>query len=358
MGSTARRRRAAVLWAVALAAGAALWAPGLAGASGAPTGMATPSTGLRDGQIVTVSGAGFDPGSQVGMVECLTGATDTSRCDLLGLHFATTDGAGSFSSPFVVNRVINVGGALTDCATADACVLGLAEAGGPPASVAIPLSFLDVPIVPPAVTVTPSAGLLDRQIVDVGGTEFNPGATVALLECPADSTAISDCDFSTGLFVVADGSGAIATPYTVSRVITVAGASVDCAAPPACVLGVGNVDDFEQRSVVALSFQGSPIPVPPPVSTPPPPVSPSPPSAGLPGPTLAMTGLSPWPLLRFGGALVLAGALAMLVVPRPSSARRARPAVRGGRSGVGPSASGSVELPRGPGGPVGHDREP
>jgi hypothetical protein len=263
----------------------------------------TPAGGLLDGQSVTVTGAGFDPEAQVGLAECLTGAVGPATCDVTGDRFATTDASGSFSSAFRVTRVINVAGSLTDCATAGACVLGLEEPADPAVTATVPLSFADVAIVAPTVTVSPSTGLVDQQVVQVAGSGFTVGSTVALLECPAGSTEVSACDLSTILIVTADTTGAIATPYKAVRVITVGGTGLDCSAPAACVLSAGNVDDFDQRSLVAISFAG--LAAPPPT----PPTAPTPPATV---PTLAVTGSSPASLVVVGGALLTGGLIIML----------------------------------------------
>jgi hypothetical protein len=111
------------------------------------------------------------------------------------------------------------------------------------------------------------------------------------------------------LIVTADPTGAVDTAYRAVRVITVNGASLDCAAPTACALSAGNIDDFDQRSLVAVSFAGLPVPgpgAPPPVG----PAAAAPPPA--PVATLAMTGSTPGPLVAVGGGLLALGLFAML----------------------------------------------
>ena len=324
-----RCRTAMVLRAMGLATLVVLSLPGVAGATGLVTASANPASDLLDGQTITLTGTGFDPVAQVGMVECLTGATGTAQCDLVGLRFTTTDASGALSSQFTVTRVINVDGALTDCATPNACVLGLEETDNSVVSVSVPLSFEDVPIVAPVVTADPSSGLLDAQAVAVRGSGFTPGATVALLECPASSVLVSDCDFSTGLFVDADGGGTVSTTYRVVRVITVSGTSLDCAEPLACVLSVGNVDDFDQRGLIALSFANAPIPSPIAAPGPPPPAPSAPPPTPAPVGILAMTGFAPGPLVAFGGGLVVAGMSAVWIGRRRRSSLSRPPGVPG-----------------------------
>jgi hypothetical protein len=294
-----------------------------AAASGVPSGSATPATSLVDGQVITVTGAGFDGGAAVGVAECLTGAVDSADCDLQGVRFATTDATGSFTLQYEVTRVINVNGVLTDCAVTDTCILGLAESANPSVPVSVPISFEDVPIIQPVVGVNPSIDLADGTTVEVSGSGFTPEATVALVECPASNLAESACDFSTGLFVQADASGSLSAAYRVLRDITSDGTNLDCSVPGTCVLSVGNVDDFDQRSVVPISF-ASALTAPPTA----PPTAALPGSSGAVGPSttsthqLAMTGFAPWALVRFGGGLVVMGLLALYGGLRGRGSRR------------------------------------
>lgn len=257
--SPVRRHSAVVLGAVALAALVTLAGPGVSGAAGAAAGSATPAVNLLDGQTISLTGTGFDPAVQVGMTECLSGAVGIDQCDLADIRYANTDNSGSFSTDFRVTRVIDVAGTLTDCAAPDACVVGIEETTNHAVTATASISFENLPMVPPAVTVDPAANLATGQMVEVIGAGFTPLASVAVLECPANSALISDCDFFTMLFVKADGGGTVDTEYPVVQVISVNGSNVDCATALACVLSVGNVDDFAQRSVVPISFGTPPI---------------------------------------------------------------------------------------------------
>src|SRR5580658_6957164 len=109
-GLPMRVRAAAVAPSVAVLSMVVFGSFGSAGAAAAARAALTPAAGLLDGQSVVVSGAGFDPDVQVGMAECLTGTVGTAECDPAGVHFTTTDGSGSFSTPVRVTRVINVAG--------------------------------------------------------------------------------------------------------------------------------------------------------------------------------------------------------------------------------------------------------
>ncbi len=230
--------------------------------SGAPTGSPTltadPSTGLLDGQSISVTGSGLAAQTLYGIIECQTGATDINGCDLNGFSVATTDGSGSFSTSTTVIRTIEpvATGTPIDCATVDACVLAVAPTSGLIAA-STPIAFADVVIVPPTASAVPSTGLLDGQRITVSGTNFTPSAPLTIAECPtAGSTGNPevDCDFSTAAPVTADGTGSFSTSYRVTRVIESLNGSVDCAQLAACVLSAFNSSEPTQTASAAVSF--------------------------------------------------------------------------------------------------------
>ena len=74
-------------------------------AAGANPGISvSPSTGLHDGQTVTVTGSGFTKNGTVYIVECKAGATSEGQCsfnfsDLSTVVVAKADGSGNLRSP-------------------------------------------------------------------------------------------------------------------------------------------------------------------------------------------------------------------------------------------------------------------
>lgn len=68
-----------------------------ASAAGDRSVTVNPSTGLSDGQAVTVSGSGFTPNKLLFVVECNTDATGASGCNVAGLQMPTTDADGNFT---------------------------------------------------------------------------------------------------------------------------------------------------------------------------------------------------------------------------------------------------------------------
>lgn len=82
-------------------------------ASAAPSISVSPNQGLNpDGDFVTVNGSGFEPNSQLFVMQCRSTSGDDHTCNSVGLQKVTTDGAGNFSRSGV--KVTSRFGA-TDC---------------------------------------------------------------------------------------------------------------------------------------------------------------------------------------------------------------------------------------------------
>jgi len=104
----------------------------------AQTVTITPSTGLTDGQTVTVVGKGYTPGAQnIGANECAdkgdqTGAGD---CDLGGTKTAIPDSSGTVTFQFVVKK--GPFGANQIICTGDTqCLISVSELTASPTQVA------------------------------------------------------------------------------------------------------------------------------------------------------------------------------------------------------------------------------
>src|SRR4051794_21005842 len=84
--------------------GAAVICLGATAAGANPGISVSPSTGLHDGQTVTVTGSGFTKNGTVYIVECKSGATSESQCsfsfsDLSTVVVAKADASGNLHSP-------------------------------------------------------------------------------------------------------------------------------------------------------------------------------------------------------------------------------------------------------------------
>jgi hypothetical protein len=82
---------------------------GSANAAGAATLTGSPTTGLTNGQIVTVSGTGFAPSTTIYIVECSSPAPAQSNCDITHLAQATSSASGAITATAVTARTGPIG---------------------------------------------------------------------------------------------------------------------------------------------------------------------------------------------------------------------------------------------------------
>ena len=273
-----------------------------------PTLDVTPSTDLADRQFVSVSASGFEPGEEVYTGQCAAGSSNGSTCGTF--RILTADTSGSIAYSFRVHRVI--GFPPIDCANAPGdCIVFAASVEDVFKSANVPLEFDPnaPPAPPPVLTMTPSAGLHDGEVVALSGSGFTPGEQVALLECrtgPVDDAG-GNCDITATLkYATVDAAGEVHTTFTIRRHITTHNfGAVDCATDPnGCNLGWGGTSDLQfERGNVPLAFAPDPTAPPPATGLP---------ATGGPSMRLALVGV---------GAGLL-GAL-LLVIAR----RRARPVI-------------------------------
>jgi len=263
-----------------------------------------PSTNLTDHQLVHLEGTGFTPRSSIATVECLSGSTAVSDCDLSTILIVNADPSGNFDGTYQVAKFITVNGSTIDCGGPAGCAVGAGNVDIYVQRSLAPISFANPPMSKPVVIVSPSTNLLDGQMVSVTGSGFSPDATVRVSECRPPVTASSDCAVQSDQLTSADASGSISMLYKVARFIQVASATVDCGAAGACELKASDVNDFQQGSIVPIAF-GSQVSAGPNQGA----------SATSPLGSLAMTGYDPWWFVWVGGGSVMIGA-AMLAAAR------------------------------------------
>ncbi len=95
-----------------------------------PTLTATPSTGLANGQTVTVHGAGYPASTSLGMAQCVTGDESSERCDLSNVRFVTTDAEGAFTTTFIVHTSYQSPTGPIDCKVDGFCRIGAGVSEG------------------------------------------------------------------------------------------------------------------------------------------------------------------------------------------------------------------------------------
>jgi hypothetical protein len=247
---------------------------------------ADPSTGLREGDSVTVRGEGFVPGESVGIVQCAIEAAQPDRggmgagvdaCNIGRFEQVAADDAGVATGTFRVYRALSTSIAGTvDCASApERCIVAMGALSDYDRSGGIAISFDPEGLPPlqlPTVEVTPAAGLADGDTVSVTGTGFRSDATVHLELCsldpatcwmvgePIEVTDAPDCPecswFEHGLQADADGN--LAGDVQVWRYLPgVPGSYVDCAVST-CVLRASGPDLSAPPAPLAFDGGGEP----------------------------------------------------------------------------------------------------
>jgi hypothetical protein len=279
------RLRAAMLTVGMIAAVHLAFAPA-AGAAPGPT-VITPNADLVDGQVVTVTGTGYDPFQRLEIFQCVAGAVDEFDCDLRNAYESGADGAGVFTFAFKVDARIYVGdprGPIADLDEVDcraapgACVIGIGYVLDADEAQTAPLFFdPDAPLSPPvAMTATPTEGLVDGQIVTVNGFNLTDREETFVYQCIAGAEPSgATCDFPIDdVRGVAAPDGTITLEWPAKAVLYPPfGGTIDCTtAPGACevVLSWGFIGAPDRIARTPISFGG---PTPPP---PPPPAAPSP----------------------------------------------------------------------------------
>lgn len=215
-----------------------------------------PSSGLVDGQGVTVRATGFLPGVGVEVAQCPPAGQAQPGCDGYG-SYERTDDTGSFVATLSVDAVVTaVDGAPVDCrSSAEPCTLVVRPFDGDDDVVVVALGFDPdgVLLPPPTVAVEPSTDLADGLVVTVRGTGVRPG-WVAVHQCPAGAAAASSCD-RIG-FGQAGPAGDLAASVEIQGSVRDAdGQAVDCTGSPGgCVLVVRNERGGAPSNAVPLSF--------------------------------------------------------------------------------------------------------
>ncbi|MGZ4727511.1 MAG: neocarzinostatin apoprotein domain-containing protein [Acidimicrobiales bacterium] len=285
-----------------------------------PTMTATPSTGLVDGQVVSLNGTGIvypygtvvsvpvtdrrhpdarwvAPATtqtsawgaatvpatsrprtnlaaqpfQISIAECVTTPVfDISGCDPQTYSVADVDSAGVLTGTAQVWAVFNsFDGRSVDCRTAtDAC--SLYTVFGDPLTSAIASIDFDPngPLAPPpSLTVTPTTGLVDHQEMHVVGDGFPANTLVSLHQCQADQSGLDGCDTDLYAVVVTDNVGHIDLTTVAKRIIGLGtdgdpySRTFDCAsAPGACRLTFADYKPVSDWPSVTLTYATSATP--------------------------------------------------------------------------------------------------
>ncbi|MGK2928535.1 MAG: neocarzinostatin apoprotein domain-containing protein [Acidimicrobiales bacterium] len=157
---------------------------------------AEPSTGLVDGQTVSVTGTGFPPGEAVGVVMCTReagadhGGRGVDACNIGHFVQGTADQQGAVTVDFPVRRLATLDGEEIDCASETGrCILGMGmlsdydQSGG----VAIDFDPSEPLPDPPAVSLAKTAGIVDGESVAASITGLLPNSYLFVQQCAVPS---------------------------------------------------------------------------------------------------------------------------------------------------------------------------
>jgi hypothetical protein len=162
---------------------------------------AKPSDGLVDGQEVTVSAQGFQPGEGVGLVQCAKEAAGDApetragvdACYIGDYTSITADDQGVATGVYKVHRLLTTSltGTVDCAADPQRCVVAMGALSDYDRSGIHPIAFDPnvEPVALPTVTVTPTEGLRDGDIVHVVMDGLPRRGEVSLQVCSSDPVA-------------------------------------------------------------------------------------------------------------------------------------------------------------------------
>ena len=234
-----------------------LFTLGVGTASAAGSIQASPSTGLTNNKVVTVTGSGFSPNESLYVIECLATATGPTGCDTSTVSTVTSSASGTISLQYPVATGMIANGKTCGTSVSDltACVINIGTAQATDTATT-PITFaLPVVTYRPHVKVAPSTGLRKGQSVRVSGSGFQPGDHVYIVECLASGTTASKCALKTTVAKTINAKGQLAS--SVFKVVTGKIGTGTCGTKASnlksCAIDVGNALKKDAASV-RISF--------------------------------------------------------------------------------------------------------
>jgi len=133
-------------------------------------------------------------------------------------------------------------------------------------SLTAPMDGTDSRLLP--VLAEPSTGLTDGQTIAISGSGFTPYVTLGAVLCSAGAAGgggVGFCELAHYDNFQASSEGTFADDYVLRRyIVTPNEGTVDCAeSTDRCILGVGNISDYDESGGSFISFAGAPSPPPP-----------------------------------------------------------------------------------------------
>ncbi|HMJ11226.1 MAG TPA: neocarzinostatin apoprotein domain-containing protein [Polyangiaceae bacterium] len=227
----------------------------------AGTVTATPTTDLLDGQEITLSLSGFEPNGEFAFTQCRAGTTTIREC--LQWSPVPTDASGSSELVVNVRRSFWTGwGRFVSCEAVDSCTLAVGTYEDLTTAHFVQLDFRNVgpiPIPVQKVTVTPSTGLRDLDVVQVYATGFFPFGSLVSVQCPAQWATYEDCERLDGFDIFINPAGDTAWKLRVRQTLHPAtGGTFVCDAPGACVM-VALQSEMQASTPLSFIEIGAPL---------------------------------------------------------------------------------------------------
>ncbi len=222
-----------------------------------PSITVSPSTGLKNGDTVTITGSGFTAGDSLYAVQCLATATSAAGCNAAGATPITANSDGTLPSTTfkVTTGTIGTGTCGTSASDLSGCVISVSNAtAGDAAHAAITFAALTGP----TITVSPSTGLKNGETVTITGSGFTPGDSLYALECLATATSAAGCNAAGATPITANSDGTL--PSTSFKVTTGTIGTGACGTTAAnvrdCVITVATVTGTDAvQEVIELNFE-------------------------------------------------------------------------------------------------------
>lgn len=200
-----------------------------------------PDVGLTDGQEVIVSGAGFTPFVQLGVVQCLVvtdGSGSIDDCDIGNYQLTAADENGNFSLSMPVRRFISNSRGEHDCAQGGielSCGIAAGNLSDYDES-GTTRTFFDPEVDgvrAPLLQVEPGRGLIDGTEITVSGENFVPGERVRLTQCVLNNTGIDLCFSSNPTHEAVPGDdGTFVVQMAADRFVDSPVGEIDCLGDP------------------------------------------------------------------------------------------------------------------------------
>jgi hypothetical protein len=204
----------------------------------------SPTTNLRDGDIVEVRIEGIAPVPGASILMCagdVTGSDALAACDLASVHQSgiapglpvpALDGTQSVSLPRVIqitrpsrdpNQAVDY-----DCASEPAgCVLAIGSYERPVGAVVVPVSFRDGELPEPAATLDHDQDLAEGQEVTLTARDLGPNRAFSIQVCQASPGERCD-EIGEWSSATSDGSGALEAVVAVHAALYGWQGRVDC----------------------------------------------------------------------------------------------------------------------------------